>query len=67
MSGARRKRDPLTIRTCRRSWLRVKLHFLVERDEKGRRDFRTFLDAVGSQKAIALLDLIDGHLYLEHK
>ncbi len=53
------KRGPDTFRTCRRGWLRVKLHLLVERDEQGMKDFRVFLAAVGSQREISLVDLVD--------
>lgn len=40
----------LAVRTCRRFWLRIKLHFLVERDEKGLEELKQLLDATAGKR-----------------
>lgn len=41
---------PFMVRTCNRTWLRVKLHLLVEHDPQGMRDFNSYLDIVAGRR-----------------
>lgn len=43
----------MCVRTCRRRWLRIKLHFMVHRDEAGLRDLNVMLDKVAGRRIAA--------------
>ena len=43
-------RPQFAVRTCRRPWLRLKLHFLVERDEKGLAELKELLDTIAGRR-----------------